>query len=516
MPSDAPIDVLVVGAGPTGLSAAVEAKRHGLSVRVIDRKAHRSRFSKALVTHARTMEAFEAMGVSDAMRQAGVPFAALRVQPAPSHIVRMDLLGLDWGDTEYPYWLSIPQFDTERCLEEHLLSQGVQVEWNTSFESLDQDDSGVEVTLRNGGLPQTIRASWVVGCDGGRSPVRQCAGIGFRRKELGEVFVIIDVLGDTEFPQDEGTARPSRQGVLFLVPMPEDSRWRIIAHMPSHQGKEPISIDAAFVDHLIAERLGFGFHARDISWTSQFSLHQGIAESYRRGRVCIAGDAAHLHSPVGGQGLNMGVLDSFGLMWRLALIKRGVPSTASLMDSYEAERKQLGATMVERTTMATRVLTLRNPVVTTLRNLVARFILSLGNVQNKFGRAMGMLELSLNRGAVLVAGTKGPIRAGCRLPNPKTVGGRLYDNLHPTRHTLLLVDAPRTPALEALGVALLETHRLSNTLISCSKTLTRQLGGAKLVLVRPDRVIALTHPTADPKVIVRYASKVIGVVPSCL
>ena len=160
------VDVLIVGAGPTGLSAAIEAQRHGLSVRVIDQKAHRSRFSKALVTHARTMEAFEAMGVSQAMRDAGMPFAALRVQLGLSHVVRMDLLGLNWGDTQYPYWLSIPQYETERCLEEHLTRQGIEVEWNTSFESFAQDKSGVNVTIRKNDQTEQMRAKWLVGCDG--------------------------------------------------------------------------------------------------------------------------------------------------------------------------------------------------------------------------------------------------------------------------------------------------------------------------------------------------------------
>ena len=282
---DHDVDVLVVGAGPTGLTAACEALRHGLRVRVIDHKQGRSTHSKALVTHARTLEVFETMGVADAMLAQGVPFAALNAHAdSRRQAIRVDLLGLPWGDTAYPFWLSIPQDATEHVLEGRLKSLGGVVEWETSLEEVHERDDHVEALVERDGGTERVTARWLVGCDGGRSRVRDQVGLRLKRRDAGATFVLADVKSTLPITQDEGYVYLAPQGLLLVVPMPEPDRWRIIAHVPTPAKKSQLTVDAAFLDDLMRQRSGLEFGSHDVKWTSQFDLGHGLANHYRKGR----------------------------------------------------------------------------------------------------------------------------------------------------------------------------------------------------------------------------------------
>lgn len=517
------VDIFVAGAGPTGLAAANEAIRHGMTVKIVDPKPHRSTYSKALVAHARTLEAFEAMGVIDAVKAAGVPFSAMHVTVGDGQEpLRVDLMHLSWGDTRYPYWLSIPQFATERCLEEHLNDQGVNVDWNTSFSSFLAHDDHVEVHFTDAGDEEhVVRAKYLIGCDGGRSAVRQHADLPFERESIGETFVIADALGQTPMPEDEGSTALSSHGVIFLVPMPEAKRWRIIAHMPKAPEKEEIVIDDAFINGAIKERLGFDFGAHDISWTSQFVLKQGLAGEYRKGRVFIAGDAAHLHSPVGGQGLNTGVQDAHGLLWRIALAERSQPSHDALFDSYTDERRGIAAAMVKNTTLATNMMTTGNKILATVRGFVAKQALKLDAVQNQLGRAIGMLELSVAESPIVTDGPRGDLGPGDRMPNPFAQGRWLHELLDDRRHTVVIIGddgATLTRDIAKAGIAAVHAAREPHDggFVDDQGALTAAFGEAKIVVVRPDRTVAMTSETLDPAAVYSYARDVLGVDPHAL
>lgn len=420
------VDVLVVGAGPTGLTAAIECLRHGLSVRVVDKHIERQEGSKALVVHARTMEAFHAMGVAREIRSRGIPFAALNIFPdARPPAVRVPL-GNDagWGDTAFPYWLSTPQVDIERCLEARLHALGGRVDWAQGLLELHQDDLGVDARLATG----TCRARWLVGCDGGRSTVRDQLGIQMDRRRDGQLFVLADVLTRDGFPEDEGRVYRSRKGLTLIVPMPELQRFRLIAHLPGRD--EPPLLDADFIENLVFERAGVSLGAHSVDWTSHVLLSHGQSQEVRRGRAFLAGDAAHLHSPVGGQGLNAGVQDSHDLIWKIAAAERGVPNW---LESYQVERTALTGRLVQAVTFATLVMTLRRwiPWVVTAR--AARLTLSTRFVQRQFARRMGMLEQRLPPGP----GVDDTSWAGRRLPNPLVGDERLHDRVDPLRPCVL-------------------------------------------------------------------------------
>jgi len=481
--------VLVVGAGPTGLTAACEALRHGLSVRIIDRKQGRSTHSKALVTHARTLEVFETMGVADAMLAGGVPFAALNAHGGPRRrTTRVDLLGLPWGDTAYPFWLSIPQDATEQVLEDHLNSLGGAVEWGTSLdEVLDGADQVEALVTRGGGETERVSARWLIGCDGGRSRVRDQVGLRLTRRDAGATFVLADVKSSVPIAQNEGYAYLDPQGLLLVVPMPEPERWRIIAHVPTPDEGSPLTVDAAFLDELIRQRSGMEFGSRDVKWTSQFNLSHGLANHFRSGRVFLAGDAAHIHSPVGGQGLNTGVQDAHNLLWKLAAVDRLDSAAAErLLDSYEAERRDTARGMVTGVARVTSALTTRRTSIRRALGRLAPRILARPAVQAKLGRTAGMLDLAYSSGPLTTAPG-----AGRRLPNPELPGGgRLYERLSPAGWSWVVWGRPgeARPDLAAarwygLPVVFLAADLPAPATIALPD-------GKRVALVRPDRYVA--------------------------
>jgi 2-polyprenyl-6-methoxyphenol hydroxylase-like FAD-dependent oxidoreductase len=419
------VDVLVVGAGPTGLTAACEASRHGLSVRIVERRARRARHSKALVVHARTMEVLELMGCAAPTLEAGQRFRALHVHTRPGrHRAYVDLLDRRWGDTRYPFWLSIPQYETERVLESHLEAMGEPLEWSTELVALEERDEFVSAMLRtpSGALVEQ-RARWVLGCDGGRSLTRRESGMTMERDEMGVSFALADVHTESDLAADEGHVVLSNDGLLLIVPMTEPGVWRLIAHVPDGMD----SLDAAGWQALVEHRSGFDLGIRRMGWSSHFQLSSGVADRFRNGRVFLLGDAAHVHSPVGGQGLNTGVQDAHNLIWKLALVQRpevDAETRRVLLDSYESERRAIAADMVRNTGRATRALTLRNPLARGALRSFARIALRSRRFKDRLGRGVGMLEL-LTGGAP-------------RLPNPEVEPGvRLHDRVDPRLPTLL-------------------------------------------------------------------------------
>jgi 2-polyprenyl-6-methoxyphenol hydroxylase-like FAD-dependent oxidoreductase len=508
------VDLLVVGAGPTGLTAACEAARHGLTVRIVDRKPSRSPYSKALVAHARTLEIFETMGVSGRILAEGTRFAALNLHTRHRSPVRVDLLGLPWGDTDYPFWLSIPQYSTEHILQSLLEDGGGRVEWGVELQDLHDDGDGVDAVLADAaGRTEVVRARWLIGCDGGRSRVRDRVGLRLGRSDAGAVFVLADVRTTSGLIEDEGHVFLSPDGLLLIVPMPEPRRWRIIAHVPEERDDAAATpIDASALDDLIRRRSGIEFGSHDLTWQSRFHLSHGLADRYRSGRVFLAGDAAHVHSPVGGQGLNTGVQDAHNLLWKLAVARRtGGAAAEELLDSYEAERRPVAGAMVRGTARATSALTTRTGVVRAVMGMVAPTVLGRSSVQSRLGRGVGMLDIAYADGDGEAA-PGAPFAAGRRLPNPRLHGGgRLHGTLAPQGFTWVvrgrpgdLPPEPRDPRWAGIPAVLLPDDELADPLPPG--------GPGPVVLVRPDRYIAGAGATAESVLAQTRARLLLGAV----
>jgi 2-polyprenyl-6-methoxyphenol hydroxylase-like FAD-dependent oxidoreductase len=365
--------VLVVGAGPVGLTMGCELQRRGVDVRVIDAAPEPTDKSKAIGVHARTLEALDSMGVARRFVAAGRKVHGVNAYADGGRIVHVSL---DDIDSPYSYVLSVPQSETERLLTERLRELGGDLEREVRLAGLSQDADGVTATLDHAsGQVEIANAAWVVGCDGAHSTVRHALGLPFEGVAYEEEFVLGDLRIAWALPDDEGHAFLSTDGGIVALPMPR-GRWRLIgeASIP-----EPTVADFA---QLLERRGAPEFELSDPGWLACFHIHRRLVPSYRKGRVFLAGDAAHVHSPVGGQGMNTGIQDAFNLAWKLALVEAGA-SREALLDSYEPERRPVAEGTLQGTDVATKVVTLRNPVARGVRNRLAGLLSGLEVIQKR-------------------------------------------------------------------------------------------------------------------------------------
>jgi 2-polyprenyl-6-methoxyphenol hydroxylase-like FAD-dependent oxidoreductase len=365
--------ILVVGAGPVGLMAACELRRRGADVRIVDCAEAPTDKSKALGVHARTLELLDSMGLVDRFLAAGRQIHGTNAFADGKRIVHVEFHDID---SPFPIVLAVAQADTERLLRERLAELGGAVERCLKLVALVQDDAGVTATLeRPDGERETARVPWLIGCDGAHSAVRHALGLSFDGVPYEERFVLADVRMDCALPDDEVSAYLAPDGLAALFPLP-GGRWRIIADSPLEQ---PTADD---VMRLVSARGVPPLAIRETNWIASFRIHRRIVPHYRVGRCFVAGDAAHIHSPVGGQGMNTGMQDAFNLAWKLALVVQGT-ARPSLLDSYETERRPVAAATLAGTDLATKVVTLRNPVAREVRNRLAGLLSSLEIVQRR-------------------------------------------------------------------------------------------------------------------------------------
>ncbi|MCC6999020.1 MAG: FAD-dependent monooxygenase [Deltaproteobacteria bacterium] len=386
-------EVLVVGAGPTGLMLGCELLRHGLRPRLIDKSAAPSPLSKAIVVHARSLEVMEPLGVADELVAGGLQVARVQLFGDGRSIMQASFEELD---TRYPFLLSIPQADTEAILARRFQALGGRVERGVELAALSQDAEGVDVLLRSNGAVEKLRVGWVVGCDGAHSVVRKSVGLDFRGELFEEPFMLADVRIQWDVATDAVTSFFSAAGLLACFPMP-GGRWRLILS-GAPDGEAAVTLSD--VEFAVRERTGHTAMLSDAAWLARFRIHARQVERYRVDRVLVAGDAAHIHSPAGGQGMNTGLQDAHNLGWKLALVASG-QADEGLLDSYHAERHAVGQSLLRATDYATRAATLKNPVARVLRNSVAGFLSTLEVVQARIMRTTAELALSYDKSPIV-------------------------------------------------------------------------------------------------------------------
>jgi 2-polyprenyl-6-methoxyphenol hydroxylase-like FAD-dependent oxidoreductase len=379
--------VLVVGAGPVGMTLASELARYGVPVRVVDKAAARTDKSKALVLWSRTLELLDRGG-----RDGSAPFVAAGFRAEAVNIVAgeraVGRVGMGGVRSPYPYGLMLPQSDTERLLEERLAGQGIPIEREVELLSFTRRDDGVEAVLRHAdGREEAVSAGWLVGCDGAHSAVRHGLGAPFSGETMDSDWMLADVhMRGYPFPDSEAAVHWHRDGVLVVFPI-SPGRYRLIADLPPSGAERPPAPTLERVQAVVDRRGPPGLVASDPVWLAGFRINGRKVASYRWGRAFLAGDAAHVHSPAGGQGMNTGMQDAINLAWKLALVVRGT-CAERLLDSYSPERSAVGDQVLKAAGRLTAVATLRNPVAQGVRNLVGHLMLGLAPVRRAVADTM--------------------------------------------------------------------------------------------------------------------------------
>ena len=340
-------DVLIVGAGPTGLTLAASLISRGIQATVVDAQATAAHTSRAAAVNARTLEVLEGLDVARRLVKEGIQAPRFTIRDRSRILIRLDFSGLT---TNYPYTLLVPQNVTEKLLNDRLTELGGAVVRSKVLTSVAEDGEGVTATFDDG---DTIRARYVVGADGIHSTVREQAGIGFEGGHYDESFILADVHLSGEAPVEEVVLFWATAGLTVVAPLP-DGTYRIVA--PVADAPEEPSVE--FVQQVLDERgLGAGrVVVTDVVWGSRFRIHHRVAHTYRAGRLLLAGDAAHVHSPAGGQGMNLGIQDAIALADALASVLAGGPESA--LDEYSEARRPIARQVVALTDRLTRLATL--------------------------------------------------------------------------------------------------------------------------------------------------------------
>jgi len=344
--------VLIVGAGPTGLSLAAQLQRYGVGFVMADKKEGVTLLSKAMVVQARSLEIFREIGLSDRAVSHGKITMALNMYHNGKRRAHLDLSQMGKGLSAFPYALSLEQSKTEKLLAGHLKSQGVDIEWQTELENCCENGAGVIATLRHSsGKMQKIRADYLVGCDGASSTVRHMAGMGFSGDTVPRIFYVADVtVCSTALSTSEMSIFLLPKGFVLFFPMEGDGHFRMIGILPDAAEAEAENLTFDDVKRSLEGKLKIDLKYEAVHWFSHYKVHSRKADAFSKGRIFLAGDAAHIHTPAGGQGMNTGIQDAYNLAWKLAFVLNGT-AASSLLDSYSVER-EANARKLLRTTDA--------------------------------------------------------------------------------------------------------------------------------------------------------------------
>jgi 2-polyprenyl-6-methoxyphenol hydroxylase-like FAD-dependent oxidoreductase len=498
------IDVFISGAGPTGLVLALWLTRQGVNVRIADKTPGPGTTSRAVVVHARTLELYRQLGLADEVVRAGTPNPGLNLWVRGKRRARIEFNDAGAGLTPYPFVLVFPQDRHEKLLIEHLRDLGVEVERETELLDFEQRGDHVLVHLRGPGGPQSIETRFLAGCDGAHSPVRHQLHAGFEGGTYDQLFYVADVLAGGERADGEIHLSLDDADFLALFSYTDDGQARLIGSIREDRVDpgRPLSFDD------VSERAirGLGLEVDKVNWFSTYKVHHRLTERFRDGRVFLLGDAAHIHSPAGGQGMNTGIGDAINLAWKLKAVLHG-DAPDSLLDSYEAERLAFARTLVETTDRVFTFVSAEGGFANFVRTRIAPMFVSAAYSVDAVREFMFRLvsQCMLNYHGSPLSGTgAGKVKGGDRLP---WAAGAALDNFAPTGSVDWLVHVYGAPRDELMAWC----HGASLPLrVWDFERAHEDAGLAKdaAYLVRPDGYVAVADADGRPEPLQAYFSKI--------
>lgn len=509
--------VLIVGAGPTGLTAALELSRMGVAVRLIEKAAAPATTSRAIGVQARTLEMLQQRGLADRLIARGVI-----TRHASFYGEGKALFRLDFGHVQsrFPYMLFVPEVETEAMLRDAIAAQGVAIEWDTELIALAQhspmqaDALPRAVLRRSDGALEEVRPSWIISAEGAHSVVRQTLDLPFDGATLAKQFALGDIHVDGALSPEELYIFSSDEGFLGMFPLGR-GRFRLIASDPPGDPEGPAP-SLAELQEMFDRRAHLAGTFRDLVWSSWFRINSRMVSRLRVGRLLLGGDAAHIHSPAGAQGMNTGMQDMFNLGWKLARVICGKAPLA-LLDSYEAERLPVIREVLFGTEKLTDGMASTNPVRRTLIDHVGPWLGPREIVQEHATARMSQVAIGYPHSPLSERkGARGALRAGDRLPDFKLQQATAYGWRAATAHHLLdpsdftvfftLEDEtgqpaqpfPKSFAIRPTPAEPAELHRLIGA-------------SPQALLVRPDGYVALCCPLEEaPSRLRAYAEAHLG------
>ena len=512
-------DILIVGAGPTGLMLANQLGRRGVRAMIIDRHSGPAQQSRAMAVQARTLEIYSKLGIAERAIELGQRGEGGNMWVEGKCKARVPIGDMGKGVSPFPFVLMLGQDDNERIMGEHLRHWNMAVQWNTELVALEQDADRVTATLRQqDGSVRKIEAAYLAGCDGGRSAVREFTGITFPGAPYEHVFFVADTEATGPMVPGELNVYLWRDGFHLFFPMRGTDRWRVIGILPEHlRGKEGIGFDD--VIPAVRGEAGSALAFKSCDWFSTYRIHHRCAERFRERRCFLLGDAAHVHSPMGGQGMNTGLQDAYNLAWKLALVVNG-DADAALLDSYEAERLRVAQRLLSTTDRAFRFLVTDNWIATIFRRSViwrvAAFAMTRERTRKAAFRTLSQTGIRYRRSPLSqTLGTlpEGATQAGDRFPwlhvklRKDGPVEDLYERLDDTRFNLIVIGQPGPSGMAPELGLLMQTHVIPPDPVNEKELARVRLSGPLFYLLRPDGHVGLAGTRLDGAAVTRYLAE---------
>ncbi|UTE76787.1 FAD-dependent monooxygenase [Rossellomorea sp. KS-H15a] len=484
-------DILIVGAGPTGLVMALRLLKHNVSFRIIDKNSGHGEASRALVLHARTMEFYRQLGFGDEISELGIKLESLHIREGSREKAHLTFKDLGEDLSPYPYMLSYPQDDHEQFLGEKLKRAGIEIEWNTELLSFEDKGDYVEAVLSKDGHETSLRTAYLCGCDGAHSPVRKTLGLGFSGGTYDKLFYVADVEAETLHDASMNLYLDA-EGFCAYMPVRSSGMVRVIGIIPEKLAQAE-HITFSSISGFVKEKVGLD--VKKENWFSTYKVHHRVSDHFRKGRVFIAGDAGHLHSPAGGQGMNTGIGDAVNLSWKLAEVLKE-KAHPDILDTYETERITFARTLVDTTDKAFQNIvgeTFKSKVIrTVIMPYIAPFLLGFSTTRKAAFKVISQTRIHYHDSR-LSKGTSGKITGGDRLPYYQNGPMDNYDPLTSCEWQIHIYGK----ASEQLGKFKEESGAELHVFPWESPMEEKGLMENAIYLIRPDGYIAYTNQDQD-------------------
>jgi len=506
-------DVIISGAGPTGLALACQFIRYGVDFIIIDKKDGVTPYSKALGVHARTLEIYEQIDLAKPAISQGTPAGKVRMLERGEVLGELNLSNVGEGLSAYPFLLVFEQSRNEQLMYDWLRAHDRDVKWETELIDFTQNDASVSATIKGSdGQMQNIEAGYLVGCDGPHSLVRHNLGLAFAGSTFERLFYVADVHIDWKFTHDALTVCIAPHSLVAFFPMPGEKRWRIVGSFPEGVMKNEQDVVYEEIEEQIRKEAQLDLEITGVDWFSTYKVHTRHVDRFSEGRCFVAGDAAHIHTPAGGQGMNTGIQDGYNLAWKLAMVLKH-SAHESLLATYNEERLPNAKRLTETTDRMFNLAAGNDWFVSLIRNTIfppmAKYILSIDAIRKRFFIMISQIGISY-RDCSLSSHDEDDdfeVKAGDRMPYFVIDGQSIFDKLHaPKFHLLSFSDGQTNPA------QLKSTDILDTETIALYPHVTETFGVSKSfsILLRPDNHIALITKDQSLRTVTNYLERIFG------
>ncbi|CAN5483948.1 FAD-dependent monooxygenase [soil metagenome] len=505
-------DVIIVGAGPSGLALACQLIRYGIDFVIFDKKQTTTPYSKAIGVQARTLEIYEQIGLADKLIAEGAITEKARMIVGGKVRGEIEFGEIGQGLSAYPYVLIVEQGRHEKILYDFIKSNGQDVLWNTEIESILQDDASVTVNIKTAdGKIDIIGAKYLVACDGAKSFVRHSLGLTFEGSTMERMFYVADVEINWKFAHDALMVFLMKHNLLAFFPMVGENRWRIVGTFPEEFSKDEGEVLYEEIEEQIKKDSEVALDITAVNWFSTYKVHTRHVNKFSVGRCFLAGDSAHIHTPAGAQGMNTGIQDGYNLAWKLAEILKG-KADEKLLETYNEERLPNAETLLKTTDRFFNLVASPEPITSYLRTHVFPYIagaaFSMDAVKKFVFPRISQIAINYRHSSLSYTNGSFAIKAGDRFPYFEVEGASLYNKLRePKFHLLTFFDGKNNMPnyTEILPDEIIDFHTLP-----LYPNVAETFGASEsfVVLVRPDNYIGFISEDVSGEGLSKYLSQI--------